>query len=170
MTPLLTARSLGIADRAITYTLAWSRKYRVPADDAIQTLILLHLAGDDKPLAVRYAIASQALGGVTRNGLLCGISVSLDAAYGGAEEPLGATIAATEPEDDETLPAVHKAFAWWVKRRVLTRAQAETIYRHVVLEQSLADVSRMYGLERTAAKYHYRGGMERIREAVSASG
>ena len=86
---------------------------------------------------------------------------------GGAEEPLGATIAATEPEADETLPVVHKAFAWWVKRRVLTRAQAETIYRHVVLEQSLADVSRMYGLERSAAKYHYRGGMERIRQVVA---
>ncbi len=169
MTPLLAARSLSIAERDITYALAWSRKYRVPADDALQTLILLHLTGDDKPLTVRYAIASQALGGVTRNGLLCGISVSLDAAYDGAQEPLGATIAATEPEADETFPVVHKAFAWWVRRRVLTRAQAEAIYRHVVLEQSLAHVSRMYGLERTAAKYHYRGGMRRLRE-VSASG
>ena len=147
MTPLTEAKAL-----------YWARCYHTDADDALQELWLWQHEGGTSMLELRTRIARQGVGVITY-----GANVHRGV------KPIDAELPAHIAEDED-LTAVHRAFRYWRKSRILSDAAAEAIYRHYVDGQQVKDIAALYGVSWRSVEGHVWRGIERIREAVSASG
>ena len=91
--------------------------------------------------------------------------VSLDAPVRrGYTQMLGEQLAAQRTPADTTYEIVYKALAYWIKERILTRAQAEAIYLCAVESFSFREIAQMVGCHHTTVQYHYDIAVSRLRE------
>ena len=91
--------------------------------------------------------------------------VSLDApAHRGYTQMLGEQLAARKTRTDTTYELVYKALAYWIKERILTRAQAEAIYLCAVESFSFCEVAELVECDRSTVRYHYDVAVSRLRE------
>lgn len=155
----------------VRFALQWARIYDADPLDALQELAVWALEGKGQLLTLKSRIGAQGVGRMTAYGAVgSDWTVSIDEAYKGSQDPLADVLALTPTQTDRTIGVVKRALGYWWHAGVLTSKQAHVLYLHYVENAPLNQIGPRYGLSESAAKMHHKHALERIRQAVGASG